>query len=192
MSEDFDRFLVRLAEDLQYIQIGIQEFTSTELYICDPMDQARAPIKEPIVPGRYPLYLVRKNWTHHSKVEATPHNARFEVWFSDAEPTQWEQIINQGNDVYDEFSAEFGSMSFLDNLLMDCLTPINEKGQLFNEYLCHQFYDNHKPRPYAEVKLDQNHHFFVVYSGKGNGMYYAYAGRDDARNLLRISVDFEL
>ena len=127
MSEEFNRFLARLAEDLEYIQIGSQEFSSRELYICDPMDQARLPISEPIVPGCYPLYVFRKNWAHNSRVDPSPYNARFEIWFNDAEPTQWEQLINEGDDVYDEFSAEFGSMAFLDKPLMDSLTPINEE-----------------------------------------------------------------
>ena len=192
MSEELDRFLGRLAEDLKYIQIGTQKFMDTELYICDPMDQAEVPITEPVVPGCYPIYLVLKNWAYSSKVDASPHNARFEVWFDDTEPTQWEQLSNGKDGYYDEFSAEFGSMSFLDRRLTDYLKPINEKGQLFDEYLCHQFYDNHKPRPYTKLRIDERHEFFVVYSGKGNGMYCAFAGRDDSGSLLRISVDFEL
>jgi len=190
MSEDFDRFLERLTENLQYIQIGVQDFTSSEFYICDPMDQAKAPISTPIAPGCYPVYVVQKDWTHHSKVEPSPHNARFEVWFNDTEPTQWRQLIPEGDYA---FSAEFGSMAFLDKRLMDCLRPINEKGELFDEYLSHQIYDeNNKPRYDTKVKIDDNHQFFVAYSGAGNGMYPAFAGHDDSGKLLRISVDFEL
>lgn len=189
MSEEFNRFLARIAEDLEYIQIGSQEFSSSELYICDPMDQARLPISELIVPGSYPLYIFRKNWAYNSRVDPSPYNARFEVWFSDEEPTQWEQLFDDG---YDEFSAEFGSMAFLDKPLIDSLTPINEEGVLFDKYLSRQAYNNHTPLPYAEVELDGGHRFFVVVSGKGNGMYCAFAGRDNSGTLLRISVDFEM
>lgn len=189
MSESFDSFIARLAEDLPYAQIGTQEFTGSELFICDPMDQAKAPISEAIAPGRYPLYLVHKNWAHHKTVEATPHNARYELWFKDAEPTQWEQLFDDG---YDEFSAEYGSMAFLDKRIMDCLTPINEKQELFENYLSPQAYNGHTPLPYAELELDRDHRFFVVVTGRGNGMYCAFAGRDGAGNLLRISVDFEM
>jgi hypothetical protein len=193
MNEEFNRFLARLAEDLEYIQIGFQEFSSSELYISDPMDQARLPISEPIVPGRYPLFVSRKNWAHNSRVDPSPYNARFEVWFSDAEPTQWEQLINEDHHAYNnEFSAEFGSMAFLDKPLMDCLTPINKENELFEKYLSRQAYNDHTPLPYAEVKLDGRHRFFVVESGRGNGTYCAFAGRDDSGTLLRISVDFEL
>jgi len=190
MSEEFERFLARLTEDLQYTQIGVQNFTSSELYICDPMDQAKAPISTPITPGAYPLYVVRKDWTYHSEVEPSPHNARFEVWFYDTEPAEWKQLIPEGDYA---FSAEFGSMAFLDKRLMDCLTPINEKGELFDEYLSHQLYgEDNKPRNDTEVKIDENYQFFVVYSGAGNGMYPAFAGHDESGKLLRISVDFEL
>ncbi len=192
MNKEFNRFLARLEEDLEHIKIGSQEFSSSELYISDPMDQAQLPISEFIVPGCYPLYVVRKNWAHNSKTAPSPYNARFEVWFSDAKPTQWEQLINEGDDVYDEFSAEFGFMAFLDKPLMNSLAPINEEGELFDKYLSHQAFNNHTSLPYAEVKLDEGHRFFVVESGRGNGMYCAFAGRDNSGNLLRISVDFEM
>ena len=193
MSEEFNSFLARLSEDLEYIQIGSQEFSSRELYICDPMDQAQLPISEPIVPGRYPLYVFRKNWAYHSTVDPSPYNARFEIWFSDVEPTQWEQLISEGNDVYDGlFSAEFGLMSFLDKRLMDRLTPINKEGELFDKYLSPQAYNNLVLLPYAEVEIDEAHRLFVVQSGRGNGIYGAFAGRDNSGTLLRISVDFEM
>ena len=192
MSEEFNRFLARLGENLECIQIGSQKFSSSELYICDPMDQARLPISEAIVPGSYPLYVFRKNWAHNSRVDPSLYNARFELWFSDAEPTKWQQLINEGDDIYDEFSAEFGSMAFLDKPLMDSLTPINEEDELFEKYLSRQFFNNHTPLPYANVELESGHRFFVVQSGRGNGMYCAFAGHDNSGTLLRISVDFEM
>ena len=190
MGEEFNRFLSRLGEDLEYVKIGFQEFTSTELYICDPMDQARFPVSAPIVPGRYPIYVVLKDWSYHRKFTPSPHNARFEVWFSDDDPTKWEQLSE--GDYQNEFSAEFGCMAFLDNRLMDFLRPINEKGELFDKYLCDQIYRGNNQLPYPKVKLDGNHHLFVVSSGGGNGMYCAFSGHNSTGKLLRISVDFEL
>ncbi len=193
MSEEFNRFLARLAEDLEYIQIGSQEFSSSELYICDPMDQAQLPISESIVPGCHSLYVFSKDWAYNSRVDPKPYNARFEVWFSDAEPTKWEQLINNDPHGYNnEFSAEFGSMAFLDKPLMDNLNPINEKDELFEKYLSRYAYNNHTPLPYAEVELDGGNCFYVVTSGRGNGTYCAFAGRDNTGTLLRISVDFEM
>ena len=69
---------------------------------------------------------------------------------------------------------------------------LSSRAELFDKYLSRQAYNNHTPLPYAEVELDEVHRLFVVVSGRGNGMYGAFAGRDDSRTLMRISVDFEL
>ncbi len=195
-----ENFLRRCNEPGNERLICVQEFTSPNLRISDPLDFNDAPsicFKTPI--GKFPIKLVQKDKGPEPGYPRKEVNAFLALEFSQEPALEWRHIVPRGQpaDRKHEFSAEFGWMAIYDEESFDRLRAIEEEtdDQLWDEFLSHQLHSDEQMTLSATVNLPNAStpkQFAVCYSGLGNGCYPAYMGLAKNGEPTCIIVDFEV
>lgn len=193
MSDDLDKFLKVWSEPATRVAAGKQTFASPRLFISDPLDVAKTALTTETPTGAFEVSVVQKQFKYHQAQPSYLANAFLVVTFSEATTVRWEQVESEApaSVFKTEFSAEYGWMAIMDADTRDkVLAMAASVDNAWDDWLAAYFPEPIRAFHFAHVRLAGGGGLVVCGPGKGNGVYPAFLGRDEAGQATELVVDF--